>query len=324
MPTRRRLGLGAAAALAAAPAVLRAQLPWPTDRPVEVIVPFPPGGGVDVMTRLVMPLVAAQIPGLRHVVTNRPGAAGQIGLEAIYNAAPDGYTLGATTIPAHNAIPLERPARYRPMEFTFLVNIVEDANCFFVRADSPIRSVADLVEQARARPGRLTYGSTGIGSDDHIFMLTFERLTGIPPMVHAPFAGAAPLLPQLAGGHLDLAAMNVNDATGMVREGKLRILAQAAVQRQPEAAEVPTFRELGLDIVHGASRGIVAPPALAGDMAARLERAFAAAVADEGFRREAQRSSMPLRPLVGAAYREMAAGVDAQVRQLWEQRPWRG
>jgi tripartite-type tricarboxylate transporter receptor subunit TctC len=324
MPTRRRLGLGAAAALAAAPSVLRAQLPWPTDRPVEVIVPFPPGGGVDVMTRLVMPLVAAQIPGLRHVVTNRPGAAGQIGLEAIYNAAPDGYTLGATTIPAHNAIPLERPARYRPMEFTFLVNIVEDANCFFVRADSPIRSVADLVEQARARPGRLTYGSTGIGSDDHIFMLTFERLTGIPPMVHAPFAGAAPLLPQLAGGHLDLAAMNVNDATGMVREGKLRILAQAAVQRQPEAAEVPTFRELGLDIVHGASRGIVAPPALAGDMAARLERAFAAAVADEGFRREAQRSSMPLRPLVGAAYREMAAGVDAQVRQLWEQRPWRG
>jgi tripartite-type tricarboxylate transporter receptor subunit TctC len=87
---------------------------------------------------------------------------------------------------------------------------------------------------------------------------------------------------------------------------------------------VPTFRELGLDIVHGASRGIVAPPGLPGYMAARLERAFAAAVADEGFRREAQRSSMPLRPLVGAAYREMAAGVDAQVRQLWEQRPWRG
>lgn len=323
MPTRRRLGATAAAALAA-PAVLRAQAAWPADRPIEVVVPFPPGAGVDNMTRLVMPLVAAQIPGLRHVVTNRAGAAGQIGLEATFNAAPDGYTLGATSIPAQNAIPLERPARYRAMDFTFLANIVEDANCFLLRSDSPIRSVADLVEQAKARPGRLTYGSTGIGSDDHIFMLTFERLTGIPPMVHVPYAGGAPLLPQLAGGHLDLAAMNVNDGMPLIREGKLRILAQAAVERQPEASDVPTFRELGLDIVHGASRGIVGPPGIPSAITARLERAFAAAMADEGFQREAQRIFMPLRPLVGIAYREMAAGIDAHLRELWQQRPWRG
>jgi tripartite-type tricarboxylate transporter receptor subunit TctC len=210
------------------------------------------------------------------------------------------------------------------MDFTFLANIVEDANCFYVRADSPIRTVADLVEQAKAQPGRLSFGTTGIGSDDHIFMLTFEALTGIPPMVHVPYAGAAPLIPQLAGGHMDLAAINVNDAIGMAREGKLRILAQAAARRQPEAPDVPTFRELGLDIVHGASRGIVGPPGLPPEMTRRLERAFAAAMADEGFQREAQRSAMPLRPLVGAAYREMAAGVDAHIRQLWQQRPWRG
>ena len=323
MPTRRRLCAGAAA-VSVAPSVLRAQVAWPNDRPVEVIVPFPPGGGVDVMTRLVMPLVAAQIPGMRHVVTNRSGAAGQIGLEATFNAAPDGYTLGATTIPAHNAIPLERPARFRAMDFTFLANIVEDANCFYVRADSPIGTVQELVDQAKARPGRITFGTTGIGSDDHIFMLAFEALTGIPPMVHVPYAGAAPLIPQLAGGHMDLAAINVNDAIGMAREGKLRILAQAAAQRQREAPDVPTFRELGLDIVHGASRGIVGPPGLPVEVAERLERAFSAAMADEGFQREAQRSAMPLRPLTGAAYREMAAGVDAHLRRLWQQRPWRG
>ena len=323
MPTRRQLCVGAAAA-SVAPAILRAHAAWPNERPVEVVVPFPPGGGVDVMTRLVMPLVAAQIPGMRHIVTNRAGAAGQIGLEATFNAAPDGYTLGATTVPAHNAIPLERPARFRAMDFTFLANIVEDANCFYVRAESPIRTVQDLVEQARARPGRLTFGTTGIGSDDHIFMLTFEALTGIPPMVHVPYAGAAPLVPQLAGGHMDLAAINVNDAIGMAREGKLRILAQAAAQRQREAPDVPTFRELGLDIVHGASRGIVGPPGLPAEMAERLERALATAMADEGFQREAQRSSMPLRPLTGAAYRDMAAGVDAHLRHLWQQRPWRG
>src|SRR4051812_31757080 len=162
----------------------RAQVAWPNDRPVEVIVPFPAGGGVDVMARLVMPLVAERIPGMRAVITNRPGAAGQLGLEVIFNAAPDGYTLGATTTPAHSGIALERPARYRPLDFTFLANIVEDPNCFYVRTESPIRSLEDLVAQAKAKPGALDYGTTGIGSDDHIVMLEFEALAKIPPLIH--------------------------------------------------------------------------------------------------------------------------------------------
>src|SRR5687767_4415218 len=103
MSGRRQILAGSAAALAV-PRLAHAQAAWPNERPVEVIIPFPAGGGVDVMARLVMPLVSAQIPGMRHIVTNRSGAAGQIGLEAIFNAAPDGYTLGATTLPAHNAI----------------------------------------------------------------------------------------------------------------------------------------------------------------------------------------------------------------------------
>ena len=184
MTTRRALLAGAG--VLAAPGIARAQAAWPGDKPVEVIVPFPAGGGVDVMTRLVMPLVAAQIPGFRPVVVNRTGAAGQIGLEAVFNAAGDGYTLGATTIPAHNAIPLERPVRYRAMDFTFLCNIVEDANCFYVRAESPFRSVSDIVAAARARPNHLTYGTTGIGSDDHLFMLAFEAAASVPPMVRCP------------------------------------------------------------------------------------------------------------------------------------------
>jgi tripartite-type tricarboxylate transporter receptor subunit TctC len=209
--TSRRALLAGAGTLAV-PAALHGQAAWPGDKPVEVIVPFPAGGGVDVMTRLVMPLVAAQIPGFRPVVVNRTGAAGQIGLEAIFNAAADGYAIGATTIPAHNAIPLERQVRYRAMDFTFLCNIVEDANCFTVRAESPFRAVADVVAAARARPSHVTYGTTGIGSDDHLFMLAFEAAANVPPMVQVPFAGAAPLIPQLLGGNMDLAVLNVNDA----------------------------------------------------------------------------------------------------------------
>lgn len=322
MITRRHLG--AAAALLAAPSLARAQPAWPNERPMEIIVPFPAGGGVDVMTRLVMPLVAAQIPGLRTVVVNRTGAAGQIGLEATFNAAPDGYTIGATTIPAHNAIPLERQVRYRAMDFTFLCNIVEDANCFYVRADSPIRSVQDLVAAARARPGQLTYATTGIGSDDHIFMLNFEALAGVQPMVHVPFAGAAPLIPQLLGGNMDVAAMNVNDAIQLVREGRLRYLAQAAAQRQPEAADVPTFRELGMDIVHGASRGIVGPPNMPEPIVARLIAAFRVALGSDDFKRDAARNFMPLRPMFGAEYKAFTQGVDDSLKRLWQVRPWRG
>lgn len=322
MTTRRALLAGAG--VLAAPGIARAQAAWPGDKPVEVIVPFPAGGGVDVMTRLVMPLVAAQIPGFRPVVVNRTGAAGQIGLEAVFNAAGDGYTLGATTIPAHNAIPLERPVRYRAMDFTFLCNIVEDANCFYVRAESPFRSVSDIVAAARARPNHLTYGTTGIGSDDHLFMLAFEAAASVPPMVQVPFAGAAPLIPQLLGGNMDLAVMNVNDALQLVREGKLRMVAQAAAQRQPEAGEVPTFRELGIDVLGSASRGIVGPPNMPPAIVARLEAAFRTALNDDGFRREAARQSMPLRPVVGPEYKALAQQVDSNLKQLWQVRPWRG
>ncbi len=322
MTTRRALLAGAG--WLAVPATLSAQPAWPADKPVEVIVPFPAGGGVDVMTRLVMPLVAAQIPGMRPVIINRTGAAGQIGLEATFNAAADGYTIGATTIPAHNAIPLERSVRYRAMDFTFICNIVEDANCFYVRAESPFRTVADVVAAARARPGQITYGTTGIGSDDHLFMLAFEASANLAPMVQVPFAGAAPLIPQLLGGNMDLAVLNVNDALQLKREGRVRILAQGAAQRQPEAADVPTFREQGFDIVGGASRGIVGPPNMPAAVVARLETAFRNAMNDEGFRRDAERQFMPLRPLVGAEYKAFAQSVDDSLKRLWQVRPWRG
>lgn len=319
----RRHMLAGSPALLGLPQVSRAQGAWPAERPVEVIVPFPAGGGVDVMTRLVMPIVAAQIPGMRHIVTNRSGAAGQIGLEATFNAAPDGYTLGATTLPAHNAVPMERPARFRAMDFTFIANIVEDANCFYLRTDSPIASLPQLIAAARARPGQMTYATTGVGSDDHLFMLAFEQAANIPPLVHVPFAGAAPLIPQLVGGHVDLAAINVGDALQLKREGRLRILAQASERRWEEAADVQTFRELGMDIVHGAARGIVGPPNLPPSIAERLNQAFAIALRDGDFLREARRLFMPLRILVGAEYRAMAQSTEDQLRALWQRRPWR-
>lgn len=322
--TTRRGCLAAVAALAAHTRPSRAQQAWPADRPIEVIVPTPPGGSLDAMVRLLLPFAQARIPGARFFASSRPGAGGQVGFEAVFNAAPDGYTLGASTIPALTSFPLERAVRYRPLDFTFVANVVEDPSCFYVRTESPIRSVATLVETAKARPGQMTYGSTGVGSDDHIFMMAFEELTGVPAMVNVPFAGSAPLIPQLLGGHLDLAAINVGDALALMREGKLRCLAQASPGRWEAAADVPTFRELGLDLVAGASRGVIAPPGMPQEAARTLERAFGEAMADPAFRREAERAFMPLRPLVGAEFRQMAVEAEKGLQGLWQRRPWRG
>jgi tripartite-type tricarboxylate transporter receptor subunit TctC len=325
MTTRRRLLAASLAAPMLAPRAGRAQAAaWPQDRTIEIIVPFPPGGGMDVMARLIAPLMQVRLPGSNFIVINRPGAAGQLGLEAIFNAAPNGFTLGATTIPAHSGIAIERTARYRPLDFTFLANVVDDPNVIFVRAESPIRSLQDLIDLAKRGAGQVTYGTTGIGSDDHITMLGFEAAAGLPEQTHIPFAGSAALTPQLLGGHLEVAVGNAGELARLSREGKVRGLAVAAAERSSPTPDVPTFRELGFDVIGSASRGIVGPPGLPEPIIARLHEALTGAMADPSFKADAERQAMPLRPLVGEDYKAMAAGVDAQLRALWQRRPWRG
>lgn len=323
MKTTRR-ALGAAAAVLAIPTHSLAQIAWPGDRPIEVIVPYPPGGGVDMMARIIMPFVVKHLPGSRYIVTNRTGAGGQIGFEALFNAAPDGYTLGGLAVPAISTFPLERRVRYQPMEFTFIGNVVDDPNTIYVGANSPYRTLQDLVQAAKARPGHLNYGTTGVGSDDHLLMLNLEGLAELQPMTHVPFAGAAPLLAQVLGGHIELGVGNMAEILSPLRDGRVRALGQAAAQRWEAAPDVPTFQEQGFDMVAGSARGIAGPPGLPAAIQARLEQAFAAALADPAFLLEAERVGLPLRPLVGAAYRNMVQEVDAMAREVWKIRPWSG
>ena len=319
MPPSRRLLLGSGALALAAPRVARAA--WPSDRPIEVIVPFPPGGGVDIMARSFLPFLQARLPGSRFVVNNRGGAGGQIGTETTANAAPDGHILGAVSMPGFVSIPVERSARYRPADMTLLANVVDDPCALIVRADQPWRTLADLVAAARARPETLTYGTTGTGGDDHLTMLAFEELTGAR-FNHVPFTGMSQLFPQLLSGGLDIGAMNVSEALPLVREGRLRGLGQAGAERWAQMPGVPTYREQGVDLVGSASRGFASPGGLPAPVRERLEAAFASALADPAFEREAERLGMPLRPVVGPAYRDLVLRAEATYRALWQRRPW--
>lgn len=323
MTTSRRTLLGAAAAgLAARHAA--AQGAWPNERPIEVVVPVPPGGGLDQLARVLMPYVCARLsPQARFVVLNRPGAGTQIGNEAVFNAAPDGYTLGCITCPALPALPIERQVRYRTMDYAWIANVVDDANAFFVLNTSPLRSLADLAAAARARPGTISYGSTGIGGDDHIAMLAFEGMAGLPPLVHVPFTGSAPATQALLGGHIDLLVGNISDFIGVQREGRVLALGVASAERYAPLPQVQTFREQGFDFAASASRGFVGPPGMPAPMLAQFEAAFRGALADPAFVAEAQRATMPLRPVVGAEYRTMIGAMDDRLKALWARRPWR-
>ena len=319
--TRRAAIASLAATGLAAPRLAHAA--WPADRPIEVIVPYPPGGGVDTMARMVLPAVQAKLPGARFVVVNRAGAGGQLGWEAAFTAAPDGFTLAATSVPALVTYPMERTVRYRALDFTYIANVVDDPGGVFVRADSPLRTLADLVAAAKARPGQLSYGSTGIGSDDHLLVIALEDRAGMPPMTHAPFNGMAPLGTALVGGHIDIGAFNMSESLALLQAGRIRSLGQASLTRWSGTPDVPTFREQGQNLVSGATRGIVGPPNMPAEITARLEAAFREAMAEPAFVAEANRMGLPLAPRIGADFRSDVAALERDLRGLWQRRPWR-
>lgn len=316
----RRTMLAAAGALAA-PRLARAAA-WPTDRPIEVVVPYPPSGGGDTLSRMVVSSIAQQMPTARFVVQNRAGAGGQLGFEATFNAAPDGYTIGLITNTALHCQPLERRVRFRPREFSFIANVVFDPGAFWVAADSPLRNLHDLAEAARREPEALGVGTAGVGSDDHLLMMAFEEATGTR-LLHVPYNGTAPTLRDLLGGRLAIGGFNAGEGGALYRDGKIRCLGQSSEQRWSGMPEVPTFREQGIDIVSGSARGFAGPPGLPADILEGFRTAFAAAMASPGFIADAERLGLPIHPLIGEAYRRMMAAEDERMQAIWRRRPWR-
>ncbi|WP_165585305.1 tripartite tricarboxylate transporter substrate binding protein [Roseococcus sp. SYP-B2431] len=316
---RRRAFLLAGGALAA-PGVARAA--WPLDRPIEIIVPAPAASAHDAIARLVAQHLPRQIPGARCVATNRPGAGGQIGFEALFHAPADGYTLGMVTATPLHAMAIERRPRYDPEGFTFLANIVDDPGGFWVKANSPWTSLADLQMAARGAPGEIGIGTTGIGSDDHLLVLGFESAAEIT-LLHVPYASTGPIQRDLLVGTLAVGAFNASEALPLLRGRRIRGLAQAGPERWPAAGTLPTFREGGFDVTGGAARGIAAPPGLPAEITLQFELALKDMLADPGFLQEAEAQMLPLRPLVGLPYRRRMAADHAALQALWQRRPWR-
>jgi tripartite-type tricarboxylate transporter receptor subunit TctC len=241
---RRQLGVLALVALGVLSFEASAQGAYP-NQAIKIIVPFTPGTGMDTIARVVGPRLSERL-GQPVVVQNQPGASGNIGAEAVAKSSPDGYTLlmGANTMLI--ASQLYKNVGFDPVKDFAPVSMAAYGSLMLVaHPKTGIKSLADLIKEARAKPGSISFGSPGVGTPHHMAMELF-KLESSTFMLHVPYRGTAGYTQDLLGGELNVGFLPVHIAQGFVKSGRLNALAVGSPKRHPVAPEVPTFDEVGV------------------------------------------------------------------------------
>jgi len=248
-------------------------------RPVQMLVGFAPGGGTDVMARLMQPALSEQL-GQQIVIENRPGAGTNVATEAVVNATPDGYTLLAASLAnAGNA------TLYDNLKFDFLrdttpiAGIALDPFVLEVTPSLPVRSIPELIAYAKAHPGQVNMGSGGVGSGNQLSGEMFKMMAGID-LVHVPYRGAGPAMVDLMGGQVQVMFNVMSASLQYVRAGKLRVLGVATKTRQAALPDVPTVAESVPGYEASFWTGVAAPKGLPPDIVDKLNKAVNASLQD--------------------------------------------
>lgn len=254
MKTLIALLLACAALANGAPVAAQA---WPT-RPIRIVVPYGPGSSPDVLARILVERLAPRL-GQPVVVENRAGAGGIIGSEALVRSAPDGYTLIMGNI-GPNAIlySLSKKLPYRQEDFAPITLVISNPNVLVVHADSPYRSVGELLAEIRRDPSKFSFGSSGAGQSPHMTAEMFVQRAGVK-LPHVPYKGAGPAVTALLGKEFTFMTDNLPSSIPHIRSGKFRALAVTSSQRAAELPDVPTMTEAGVPMVVTAWFGLFAP-----------------------------------------------------------------
>jgi tripartite-type tricarboxylate transporter receptor subunit TctC len=257
---------------------------YPTG-PVRVLVPFGAGGATDVVARVFADRLQQRM-GQSFTVENRGGAAGQIAAAAFARAPNDGYTLMFTTAAPITVAPLMNDkVQYDPRkDFVPVAVVAVQPVWIVVNATSPLKSLNDIVTRAKAEPGRLTYGTSGVGTELHLAAEAVARSAGIR-MVHVPFRGGGEVITALLGSQIEFAALSTASIAGAVKQGTLRVLAVSSPKRMTDFPDVPTFAALG----HGGATmvpwwGLMAPAGTPQPILTRLTQELEAATKDDAVR----------------------------------------
>jgi tripartite-type tricarboxylate transporter receptor subunit TctC len=266
-------------------------------RPITIVNPFPPGGQADLTGR---PLAASMERVIKQpvVITNKAGAAGAVGMQSVAVARPDGYTV-LITVPALSTIPevdrlFARPPTFTREQFTPIARINADPCILVVNADLPWRSVKELLEDARRRPGDITYSSSGIYGASHVPTEMLLHAAGGLRMRHLPTTGGGPATTAVLGGHAALWLSTTGPAAPHIKSGKFRALAVTSAARHPSYPDVPTLKELGYDVEYYLWVGIFAPKATPATAVKALREAVKQAVDDPAFKSAMEKIQVPI------------------------------
>ena len=296
--------------------LVQAQEPYPS-KPITVIVPFPPGGVADIVARPAADALS-HILKTPVIIENKPGAGGGIGMGYVAKAKPDGYTLllalsSISILPEADKVTGRAPL-YELSQLTPIARLTADPTVLAVRSDSPWKTLAEFVADAKQRPGAITYGSSGNYGTMHIPMEMFAAAAGVK-LLHVPFTGAGPAVVALLGGNIDAVASGPSTVIQHVKAGKLRVLASWGDKRLASLPEVPSLSEAGYDTVFFQWSGLFVPAGTPQSILAKLRDATREVASDAKFIAALATVETPIQYMDAP---EMQRFWDADVKKLSE------
>lgn len=291
------------------------EVKFPT-KPIEILVGYAAGGASDISARLVAPFLEKQL-GQPVVVVNKPGGGGEITYSTLAKANPDGYQLGFINAPATMSIPLSRKVSYTMNDFAYIGNVIYHENLVVVNYDSPLKTIDDLINKAKANPGTVTIGNSGPYADDHLASLAFQNAAGIK-FKDTAFQGTAPSLVSLLGGHIDAVVCNVADIVEKVKQKQVRVIGSMGEQRNKLFPDAPTLKEKGMTVVMGNYTTLAAPSKTPPEVLEKLRIALQKATSDPEYIKKATDAKLPIQYVDAAASAKAYKENQAFLEKLWK------
>jgi tripartite-type tricarboxylate transporter receptor subunit TctC len=286
-------------------------------KPVMVMVAYPAGGSTDIGARVLAGIAEKEL-GQPMLVLNKAGAGGQVGWTELTRQKPDGYYIGFINLPAINCAILdpERKATFSIDSFTPIINQVFDPGVIYVKPDSPYKTLKDMIEDARKRPGEIRAGTTGILSDDHLAILMLEDAARVKfRIVH--FDGDTPQVTALMGGQIDVSFLNVGGITPRVKSGQIRALAVMDAARCNFYPDVPTSVESGYPaVISSSTRGIVGPRGTPEPIVRKLQETFKKAMENPEHLANMDKAGLGIKIMMGDEYVKYIKDVHEKTKKL--------
>jgi tripartite-type tricarboxylate transporter receptor subunit TctC len=289
------------------------------EREIQLIVPTSAGGGSDRTARVYAKFVKEYL-GKPVVVVNRPGGGGAIGITAVLNAKPDGYTMGQLMLPEVVSRQFDNPtAKFGADSFEYIGKSGIDNHIFAVRNDSKLQTYQDMVAFAKANPGKLSCGVTGVGGGPQLASLRWQKLAGVKLNL-VSFKGGAQIRGALLGGHIDILCANTGAVSKVLK--KVRILALSADKPHPKYPNVPTLKSLGINLFVGTERILAMPKGTPAKILAKLRAAHQKTLANPKYRKAAKKAKVTIDKASPETVAQKLKSEENDYRALWADSPW--